>query len=132
MLFVSFSPKHLLLFPLIGIDFSESLLAVAARNFDKFSSSHTSSLVLSDVVAFKSFTESNRIFHFAYNPFGSETLAKILRNISPGDSVFFAYLEPVFDSLLADNGFKLISSRKSRFYETRSRSFSLWYRPPLP
>jgi len=114
----------------VGIDISKTLLHAAYSNIKHFRPNAQVKLVNLDASRCFEFVESDSLILYAYNPFGSEVLERVIQGLNRSCHVFFIYIEPANSDTLSSLGFTRIYQRTKRPLETRSREYSLFYRPP--
>lgn len=118
-------------YPALGVDISQSLLDEAYSNIQSVLPGSPVKLINADASRCSDYVESENIILYAYNPFGSGVLERVIKGLNPSSQIVFIYIEPVHSCTLYNLGFTQIYHRRRRLLETKSREYALFYRPPL-
>lgn len=96
----------------IGIEYYKPLVNIAFNNMKILNRKNEASFYHDDAGNFCNYTNTKKIIIFLYNPFGKKTLENVLKKLLGYKSVFIIYVDPVFDKLIRDYDFSLLSEKK--------------------
>lgn len=101
-----------------GIEYSDKITAIARKNFEILGSTNKVTIFNCNAIDFDNYGEYD--FFYLYNPFGGETMSKVLPKIKEqckGKKSYIVYTYPVCANFFAENGLRKIMDL--RFVENK-------------
>lgn len=110
----------------IGIEYYKPLADIAGKNLKITHASEMCRVYHADARQFHTFRTSEKVIFYVYNPFGEDVLSDILEScISSSIEVYLIYIDPVYQDLVKNKGFKLLYEKKGFFPNTTVSIFAL-------
>ncbi len=103
----------------VGIEYSETLCAIARRNLDKTRLSETAAKVVCDSAAnvLDHCQGASGLIVYLYNPFHGNTLRQVLHRIEAIPHIL-VYVDPVERALLEELGYQIVVFKQGRYNAT--------------
>lgn len=102
-------------YPAIGIEYDKKLCNIATDNLSKMGLGHGyASIICDDAANLTKYNATEKLIVFMYNPFGRDTMIKVLTNISRFPH-WLIYVDPAHQNLLEEFGYKVLKRKTGRY-----------------